>query len=145
MKLALKLVLLALIIAFALLVAWAVVSRDMPDLEPWPPVELDQEFVADDAEEGFDFAAYLESGPPALSSDRVRYRQVPLWLTDQELDALARSMAAAIEEHLDNRPTPGRRRHFSSWASSPPAPLQNIWKTPFSRPATTSWSWTAAP
>ncbi len=61
-----------------------------------------------------DFASYLESGAPALSSDRVGYRQVPLWLTDEEFDALAERMATAVQEHLDNRPAPGRRRRLLS-------------------------------
>jgi DNA-binding transcriptional ArsR family regulator len=61
-----------------------------------------------------DFAAYLESGAPALSRDRVGYRQVPIWLTDEEFDALAGTMAAAVHEHVDNEPAPGRRRRLLS-------------------------------
>ena len=61
-----------------------------------------------------DFASYLESGAPALSRDRVGYRQVPLWLTDEEFDALAASMATAVQEHIDNPPAPGRRRRLLS-------------------------------
>ncbi len=59
-----------------------------------------------------DFAAYLESGAPTLTKDRVGYRQVPLWLTDDEFDALAERMATAVQEHADNPPAPGRRRRL---------------------------------
>lgn len=61
-----------------------------------------------------DFAAYLDAGEPAVSSDRVGYRQVPLWLTDEEFDTLAASMTTAVQEHVDNPPTPGRRRRLLS-------------------------------
>ena len=61
-----------------------------------------------------DFAAYLDSGEPALSADRVGYRQVPLWLTDEEFDALVARMTTAVQEHVDNKPAPGRRRRLLS-------------------------------
>ena len=61
-----------------------------------------------------DFAAYLDGHEPALSKDRVGYRQVPLWLTDEELDTLVASMTTAVQEHVDNPPTPGRRRRLLS-------------------------------
>lgn len=61
-----------------------------------------------------DFAAYLDVGKPALSTDRVGYRQVPLWLTDEEFDTLAASMAAAVQGQVDNEPAPGRRRRLLS-------------------------------
>ncbi len=59
-----------------------------------------------------DFAAYLESAGPTLSEDRVGYRQVQLWLTDEEIDALAARLATAVQEHVDNPPAPGRRRRL---------------------------------
>lgn len=61
-----------------------------------------------------DFAAYLAKGKPTLSTDRVGYRQIPLWLTDEEFDALTARMATAIEEHAGNQQTPGRRRRLFS-------------------------------
>ncbi|MGI9612851.1 MAG: helix-turn-helix domain-containing protein [Acidimicrobiales bacterium] len=61
-----------------------------------------------------DFAAYLDSGSPAFSADRVGYRQVPLWLTDEEFDALVARMTTAVQEHVDNKPAPGRRRRLLS-------------------------------
>jgi DNA-binding transcriptional ArsR family regulator len=59
-----------------------------------------------------DFAAYLDTGQPALSADRVGYRQVPLWLTDEEFDALVNKMTDAVHEHVDNKPAPERRRRL---------------------------------
>lgn len=61
-----------------------------------------------------DFGAYLDSGDPAFSADRVGYRQVPLWLTDEEFDALVARMTTAVQEHVDNKPAPGRRRRLLS-------------------------------
>ncbi|MGB0114682.1 MAG: helix-turn-helix domain-containing protein [Ilumatobacteraceae bacterium] len=61
-----------------------------------------------------DFAAYLDSNDRDLRSDRVGYRQVPLWLTDDEFDDLTAHLAGAMERHLDNRPGPGRRRRLLS-------------------------------
>ena len=61
-----------------------------------------------------DFATYLDEGAPALTVDRVGYRQVPLWLTDEELDALVAKMATAVQEQLENAPSPGRRRRLLS-------------------------------
>ena len=59
-----------------------------------------------------DYAAYLHSGDPALGADRVGYRQVPLWLTDTELDALVETLRGAVEQHLGNEPAPGRQRRL---------------------------------
>lgn len=61
-----------------------------------------------------DFAAYLDSGDPSLSADRVGYRQVPLWLTDDEFDSLIEKLAALVLECADNDPTPERRRRLLS-------------------------------
>lgn len=59
-----------------------------------------------------DFARYLEAGDPALEADRVGYRQVPLWLTDDEFDQLSEVISTAFAERLDNQPAPGRRRRL---------------------------------
>ena len=58
------------------------------------------------------FAAYLDSGDPDLAHDRVGYRQVPLWLTDEEFDAMIETMRSAVEQRVDNEPAPGRRRRL---------------------------------
>lgn len=66
-----------------------------------------------------DFAIYLDQGKPALSSDRVGYRQAALWLTDEEFDTLATTVATAVQGHADNSPTPGRRRRVLSIIAMP--------------------------
>lgn len=68
-----------------------------------------------------DFATYLDGGKPALSADRVGYRQVPIWLTDEEFDALAEGMATVMQEHVDNPPAEGRRRRLLSTIVMPDA------------------------
>lgn len=59
-----------------------------------------------------DFATYLDGGDPALGADRVGYRQVPLWLTDEELDSLVDTLRRAVEHHVGNEPAQGRRRRL---------------------------------
>lgn len=59
-----------------------------------------------------DFAAYLESSDIDMVADRVGYRQVPLWLSDQEFDELTSEMGEAVRRRLDNGPGPERRRRL---------------------------------
>ena len=59
-----------------------------------------------------DFAAYLEAEERDLVADRVGYRQVPLWLTDDEFDQMVEEMGRSVQAHLDNEPTSGRRRRL---------------------------------
>lgn len=59
-----------------------------------------------------DYASYLDSGNPTLDADRVGYRQVPLWLTDAEIDALVGAMRSVVDEAVGNEPGPGRRRRL---------------------------------
>ncbi len=66
-----------------------------------------------------DFAGYLEGGTPNLARDRVGYRQVALWLTDDEFDSLTTTMAEAVQAHVDNEPSPGRRRRLLSTVVMP--------------------------
>ena len=61
-----------------------------------------------------DFAAYLETGEADLVADRVGYRQVPLWLTDDEFDEMAAEMSQAVQRRLANEPSPSRRRRLIS-------------------------------
>ena len=59
------------------------------------------------------FAAYLESvARPDFAADRVGYRQVPLWLTDEEFDVVAQEVNRVMVEALGNEPSPGRRRRL---------------------------------
>lgn len=61
-----------------------------------------------------DYATYLGAAPPDLGADRVGFRQVPLWLTDDELDELADEIRTALEQRIDNSPSPDRRRRLVS-------------------------------
>lgn len=68
-----------------------------------------------------DFAAYLDAGDPELAADRVGYRQIPMWLSDAEFDAMAAEIRDAIGKRLDNEPTPGRRRRLFTTVVMPDA------------------------
>ena len=59
-----------------------------------------------------DFGAYLDGGSLDLVKDRVGYRQVPLWLTDEEFDEVAREMSEAVRSRLDRTPDGERRRRL---------------------------------
>ena len=61
-----------------------------------------------------DFAAYLETSEFDLVADRVGYRQVALWLTDDEFDEMVAGMSRAVQVNLDNEQTPERRRRLVS-------------------------------
>jgi DNA-binding transcriptional ArsR family regulator len=59
-----------------------------------------------------DYARYLEAGPIDLTADRVGFRQIPLWLSDEELDQLVVELGSALSSRLDYLPEPGRRRRL---------------------------------
>ncbi len=61
-----------------------------------------------------DFAAYVESSELDLVADRVGYRQVPLWLTDDEFDGMVAEIGRVVQEHAANDPAAGRRRRLLS-------------------------------
>lgn len=58
------------------------------------------------------FGAYLDEGPTDFVTDGVGYRQVPLWLTDEEFADVASALREAVRPALDNIPAPGRRRRL---------------------------------
>jgi DNA-binding transcriptional ArsR family regulator len=66
-----------------------------------------------------DYAGYLQRGSPDLEVDRVGYRQVPLWLSDEEFDELAQELAEALQRRLANEPRPERRRRLISTIAMP--------------------------
>jgi DNA-binding transcriptional ArsR family regulator len=68
-----------------------------------------------------DFAKYLDAGDPAVDADRVGYRQVPLWLTDTELDDLVEMLRSVVGRYLDHQPGPGRRRRLLTTIVMPDA------------------------
>jgi DNA-binding transcriptional ArsR family regulator len=59
-----------------------------------------------------DFDRYLTRGEPDLVGDGVGYRQVGLWLTEEEFRSLAADLRATLEVRLANRPGDGRRRRL---------------------------------
>lgn len=59
-----------------------------------------------------DYASYLQADPIDLAADRVGFRQMPLWLTDQEFDELAEELSSAILSRMGNRPEGERRRRL---------------------------------
>lgn len=61
-----------------------------------------------------DFATYLEREKVDFEADRVGYRQVPLLLSDEELDELGREMRESIQKRLANEPSPERKRRILS-------------------------------
>lgn len=59
-----------------------------------------------------DFGRYLQREDIDLVRDGVGYRQVPLYLTDQEFQQLAMEMTAPVRRALQNEPTPERKRRL---------------------------------
>lgn len=64
-----------------------------------------------------DYASYLdnnyhEPGRVDLAADRVGFRQVPLWLSDDELDEVVAELSEALVSRMENRPAHGRRRRL---------------------------------
>ena len=59
-----------------------------------------------------DFAAYVDGDDADLEADRAGYRQVPLWLTDEETDELAAGLRAVLDRFTDLAPTEERRRRI---------------------------------
>ncbi len=58
------------------------------------------------------FGAYLGGDPSDFVEDGVGYRQVPLWLTNEEFREVASALRDAVRPALDNPPGPGRRRRL---------------------------------
>ena len=66
-----------------------------------------------------DYSAYLETDKIDLAADRVGYRQVPLWLTDNEFDDFTAELRALIQQRLDNEPNAQRRRRLLTTVTMP--------------------------
>lgn len=56
-----------------------------------------------------------------LEADAVSYRQVPLWLDDDEARALLEDLREVLRPRLELGPTPNRRRRLVSIVSMPEA------------------------
>ncbi len=61
-----------------------------------------------------DFASYLEGGDVDLAADGVGYRQVPMWLTDEEVVQLSDELREVLRRGYANEPGPGRERRLLS-------------------------------
>ena len=59
-----------------------------------------------------DYSSYLETDKVDLAADQVGYRQIPLWLTDNEFDDFTTELRALIQQRLNNEPNPQRRRRL---------------------------------
>jgi DNA-binding transcriptional ArsR family regulator len=60
------------------------------------------------------FGRYLQQEHVDLLADRVGYRQVPLYLSDEEFDEFAEKLRALFTKAMLNGPAPGRRRRMVS-------------------------------
>jgi DNA-binding transcriptional ArsR family regulator len=66
-----------------------------------------------------DFARYLERGHVDLFADNVGYRQVPLYLSDEEFTHMVVALNVALAPLAANGPGPGRRRRMLSTVVMP--------------------------
>ena len=57
-----------------------------------------------------DFARYIQDDSADIGADGVGYRQVSLWLSDNELDELAAALRNVIEPLAANEASPERRQ-----------------------------------
>jgi hypothetical protein len=61
-----------------------------------------------------DFSAYLDRPDADPTADMVGYVQVPLWLSTEEIAAMAEQVRAMLMSKIDNAPEPGRRLYLLS-------------------------------
>ena len=71
-----------------------------------------------------DFGRYLgrsasDGAAPDLAHDRVGYHQAGVWVTDEEFDAMAAELAAAVRGRSANEPDGVRRRRLISLVHLP--------------------------
>jgi len=66
-----------------------------------------------------DFAAYLEEGTADLAADGVGYRQVPLLLSDEELEEFMAELRSVVQPRLANEPSQQRRRRLITTIAMP--------------------------
>ncbi len=67
------------------------------------------------------YSRYLAQPAADPSSDAVSYRQLALWLSDDELAEMVAAVGAALQPFLDNAETPERRRVLLSTVLMPDA------------------------
>jgi DNA-binding transcriptional ArsR family regulator len=61
-----------------------------------------------------EFDTYLNQGHADPTADKVGYRQIPLWLGQEELAELISQIHTILVSNMDNQPGPGRRLHLLS-------------------------------
>lgn len=70
------------------------------------------------------FARYLGRGEPDLVRDRVRYRLLPLHLSDEEADAFAADLEALCSRYGQLPPGPGRAQRSFAFLTLPEGPTR---------------------
>ena len=61
-----------------------------------------------------EFNTYLDQAHANPTEDHVGYRQIPLWLSQDELAELSSQIRRILMSKMDNQPAPGRRLHLLS-------------------------------
>jgi hypothetical protein len=61
-----------------------------------------------------EFNTYLDQGHADPTADKVGYRQIPLWLSQEEQAELISQIHTILVAHMDNQPGPDRRLHLLS-------------------------------
>jgi DNA-binding transcriptional ArsR family regulator len=61
-----------------------------------------------------EFNTYLDQDHTDPTGDKVGYRQIPLWLSTDELAELISQVGTILVSKMDNQPVPGRRLHLLS-------------------------------
>ena len=73
-----------------------------------------------------DFGRYLDRGTPDLEADYVGYRQLDLYLSDEELREMLEEMNAAVRRRAGQGPAEGRQRRLLTTILMPAAEPKNI-------------------
>ena len=61
-----------------------------------------------------EFNTYLDQAHANPTEDHVGYRQIPLWLSQDELAELISQIRRILMSKMDNQPAPGRKLHLLS-------------------------------
>jgi DNA-binding transcriptional ArsR family regulator len=61
-----------------------------------------------------EFNSYLDQADADPTEDKVGYRQIPLWLSGEELAELISQIRSILASRMGNQPRPGRRLHLLS-------------------------------
>jgi DNA-binding transcriptional ArsR family regulator len=61
-----------------------------------------------------EFNSYLDQAHADPTKDKVGYRQIPLWLSREELAELISQIRSILVSRMENQPAPGRRLHLLS-------------------------------